>query len=269
MPYAIHGTIERDLECLENLGVIEKVCHSEWAAPIVAVPKSDGAVRVCGDYKVTVNTVLQVDQYPVLRADDLFATLSGGQKFSKLDLSHAYQQVLLDDDSQKYVTINTHKGLYRYNRLPFGIASAPAIFQQTMEKILHGLPGVTVYIDDILVTGHNDQEHLEAFEKEEECLQRYGLWLKRGKCSFMQSSVEYLGYNVDKDGLHATPAKVDAILRAPEPNNVQQLRSFLGLVNYYGKFIHHLSTLTQPLNQLFSRMYLGCGLRNVKKHLKY
>ena len=116
--------------------------------------------------------------------------------FSKLDLSHAYQQVLLDDGSQKYVTINTHKGLYRYNRLPFGIASAPAIFQQTMEKILQGLPGVTVYIDDILVTGRDDQEHLEALEKVMERLQRYGLRLKRGKCSFMQSSVEYLGYIV-------------------------------------------------------------------------
>ena len=138
--------------------------YSDWEAPIVVVPKSDGAVRICGDYKVTINPVLQVDQYPVPKADDLFATLAGEQKFSKLDISQAYQQVLLEEESRKYVTINTHKGLYRYNRLPFGIASAPAIFQQTMEKILQGLSGVTVYIDDILVTGRNDEEHLVALE---------------------------------------------------------------------------------------------------------
>ena len=148
------------------------------------------------------------------------------------------------------MTINTHKGLYQYNRLPFGIASAPAIFQQTMEKILQGLPGVTVYIDDILVTGRNDEEHLETLEKVLSRLQEYGLRLKREKCYFMQPSVEYLGYIVDKDGLHATPAKIEAITKAPKPRNVQELRSFLGFVNYYGKFIHQLSTLIQPLNHL-------------------
>jgi len=138
VPYALRGAVEQDLERLERLGVIEKVQYSDWAAPIVPVPKGDGGIHICGDYKVTVNPVLKVDQYPVPTAEDLFATLAGGQTFTKLDLSHAYQQVLLDPESRKYVTINTHKGLYQYTRLPFGIASAPAVFQQIMEKILHG-----------------------------------------------------------------------------------------------------------------------------------
>lgn len=215
--YAIHGAIERDLERLENLGVIEKTNYSDWAAPIVAVPKADGTMRICGDYKVTINPVLQVDQYPVPKAEDLFATLAGGQKFSKLDLSQAYQQVLLEDDSRKFITINTHKGLYQFNRLPFGVVSAPAIFQQTMEKILQGLSGVTVNIDDILVMGRNDEEHLDALKKVLHRLSEYGLRLNREKCSFMQPSVEYLGYIVDKDGLHATPAKIEAIVNAPTP----------------------------------------------------
>ena len=110
VPYAIRGAIEKDLERLERLGVIK---FSDWAAPIVAVPKPDGSVRICGDFKVTINPVLQVDQYPVPKTDYLFAMLGGGQKFTKLDLSHAYQQVLLDDESREYVTINTHKGLYQ------------------------------------------------------------------------------------------------------------------------------------------------------------
>ena len=107
VPYALRGAVERDLERLENLGVIEKMNFSHWAAPIVTVPKPDGSVRICGDYKVTVNPVLQVDQYLVPKAEDLFATLAGGQKFTKLDLSHAYQQVLLSKDSRQYVTIYT------------------------------------------------------------------------------------------------------------------------------------------------------------------
>ena len=121
----ICGAIERDLERLENLGVIKKVNYSDWAALIVAVPKSDRTVQVCGDYRVTGNPVLQVHQYPVPKTDDLTATLGGVQKFSKLDLSH---QILLEENSRKYVMINTHKRLYQFNSLPFGIASAPAIF---------------------------------------------------------------------------------------------------------------------------------------------
>ena len=91
--------------------------------PVVPVPKADGSIRICGDYKVTMNPVLQVNQFPMPLPNDLFATLAGGKKFSKLDLSHAYQQVLLEPESRAYLTINTHKGLYRYTRLPFGVAS--------------------------------------------------------------------------------------------------------------------------------------------------
>ena len=116
--------------------------HSEWAAPIVAVPKKDGKFRICGDYKVTVNQALEIDQYPLPKPEDLFATLAGGKKFTKLDLSQAYQQLVLEDDSRKYLTINTHRGLYCYTRLPFGVASAPAMFQQVMDTILQGIPNV-------------------------------------------------------------------------------------------------------------------------------
>ena len=159
----------------------------------------------------------------------------------------------MEPESRKYVTINTHKGLYQYNKLPFGVVSSPAVFQQTMEKILQGIPRVVVYIDDMLITGRSNEEHLKILEQVLACLQEYGLHLKKEKCSFMRPSVEYLGYIVDMDGLRATPTKVEAITSAPEPRNVHELRSFLGLVNYYGKFICHMSTVTQPLNQLLCR----------------
>ena len=140
MPYSLKGAIKQDLERLENLGVIEKVQFSDWAAPVVPVQKSDGTVRLCGDYKVTINPVLNVDKYPVSKAEDLSATLAGGKKVSKLYLSHAYQQVLLESDSCQFVTISTHKGLYQYTRLPFGVALAPTVFQQIMERIFNGIP---------------------------------------------------------------------------------------------------------------------------------
>ena len=178
VPYALKGAIEQDLERLERAGILEKVRYSDWAAPIVPVPKADGGIRLCGDYKVTVNPILKVDQYPMPTAEDLLATLAGGEKFSKLDLSHAYQQVILDQESRKYVTVNTHKGLYQYTRLPFGIASAPAVFQQIMEKMLHGIPHVAIYLDNILITGRDDAEHLSILRQVLDRLRQFGVRLK-------------------------------------------------------------------------------------------
>ena len=152
VPYALKSKVELELDRLEKDGIIEPVQFSDWAAPIVPVVKPDGTVRICGDYKLTVNQAAKTDTYPLPRIEELFASLSGGLTFKKLDLAHAYNQIPLDDDSKPCVTINTLKGLYRYNRLPFGVASAPSIFQRTMENLLQGLPHVSVYIDDILVT---------------------------------------------------------------------------------------------------------------------
>jgi len=114
---------------LETAGTLQKVSHSDWAAPIVPVPKGCGTIRICGDYKVTVNPYLDIDRYPLPEPNDLCASLAGGQRFTKLDLSQAYTQMPLHEDCQQYTTINTHQGLYGYTRLPFGIASAPAIFK--------------------------------------------------------------------------------------------------------------------------------------------
>ena len=219
----------------------------------MVVTKPDKSLRLCGDYKVTVNKVLDVDQYPLLKPDDLFATLAGGDKFSKMDLASAYQQMELDDESQEMVTLNTHHGLYRPVRMPFGIANAPAIFQNVMDQVLHGLKGVVCYLDDILVTDKNDEEHLVNLKATLDRLKQHGLRLKRSKCVFMADSVEYLGYRVDRTGLHATEKKQAAIQQAPRPKDVKQLRAFLGLVNYYGKFIPQLSTIEKPLNDLLKK----------------
>ena len=250
MPYAIKEQVSKELDRLEGIGVLRKVSHSEWASPLVPVPKRDGSIRLCGDFKVSLNPFLKVEQYPLPTPADLFACLTGGKRFSKLDLTAAYQQVVLDPDSAKLVTINTHKGLYACDRLPFGVASAPALFQRIMDTVLQGIPKSICYIDDILVTGSTDAEHLKHLEEVLTRLQKYGIRLKREKCVFLQDSVEYLGHRVDARGIHTSKKKVQAILEAPVPKNLPEFRSFLGLLNYYAKFIPNLASVLHPLHRL-------------------
>ena len=250
VPFALKAAIDRELDRLENEGILEPVTYSEWAAPVVPVPKTEGQIRLCGDYKVTINPVLEVDQYPLPKPDNIFATLSTGKVFSKIDLTHAYQQMKLTEDSRNYVTINTHRGLFRYTRLPFGVASAPSIFQKVMDTVLQGLPNAICYLDDILVSGATKEEHLHNLEMVLQRLEQYNIRAKKAKCAFMCDAVEYLGHRIDADGLHTLSSKVKAIQDAPQPQNVQELRSFLGLLHYYGKFLPNLATLLHPLNAL-------------------
>ena len=151
------------------------------------------------------------------------------------------------------VTINTHQGLYRYmyTRLPFGVSPAPAIFQRVMDTTLQGVPHTVCYLDDILVTGSTQQEHLQNLEEVIKRLRDQGASIKKRKCAFLQKSVEFLGHQIDSEGLHTTTKKVETIfVQVPRPSNQRQPCSFLGLVQYYRKFAPNLSTLLHPLNNL-------------------
>ena len=198
------------------------------------------------------NRASKLDVFPLPRIEDLFASLARGNKFSKLDLAHAYQQVPLDEQWKKLVVINTPKGLFRYNRLPFGISSAPAIFQRIIDGILQGILHVCIYLDDILITGEDDAEHLHTLELVLSRLEAAGLRLKK-KCAFLMPSVGYLGHTIAADGLYPTKEKTRAIVEAPTPQDVSQLRSFLGMVNYYCKFLPNLSSTLAPLYRLLEK----------------
>ena len=137
--------IECELDRLQSEGIISPVEYSDWAAPIIPILKADGTVRICGDYKTTINRNSKLDGYHLPKAEDLFTTLMGGQTFTKLDLTNASAQMELDDDSNPYTCINTHQGLYMENRYPFGIRSAAPIFQRKMETFLKTVPKTVVF----------------------------------------------------------------------------------------------------------------------------
>ena len=241
VPYALKAKVEKELDRLSE-GIISPV-------------------------EFTVNQVSKLDNYPIPKTEDLLATLGGGNKFTKLDMSQAYQQLLLDEESKKFTTINTHKGLYQYNRLPFGVSSAPGIFQRTMENLLQGIPHVVVRVDDILVSGKDDLDHLANLEVVLSRLSRAGLKLRLVKCLFMQPEVTYCGYVISGDGIQPVVAKVDAIKNAPEPKDakvdaiknasepkdVSQLRAFLGMLNYCHRFLPDVATILEPLHQLLRK----------------
>ncbi|KAK3100621.1 hypothetical protein FSP39_022706 [Pinctada imbricata] len=253
--HALKERVNRELDKLVDDGVLEKCDYSEWATPIVPIPKKDGSVRICGDFKVTVNPMLEVDQYPLPRIEDVFAALAGGQHFTKIDLRHAFLQMEVDEVSKPLLTINTEKGLYRFKRLLYGVASAPAIWQRSIDIVLQGLSGVKCVIDDMVITGRTEEEHLRNLDAVLTRLEQYGLRANMDKCQFFASKIEFCGYEIDRLGLHKTQKKIEAVLNAPVPTNVTELRSFLGIVNYYARFLPNMSAVLHPLYQLLQK---GC-----------
>ena len=253
VPLALRGKVEKELDRLQSEGVIVPVEHSEWAAPIVPVLKANGDVRICGDYKLTVNKAAKVDKFPIPNIQDLYETLSGGVAYSKLDLSNAYQQIVLDADSHKLTTITTSKSLFAYTRLCYGVASAPGIFQREMEQLVQQIPMCAVYLDDILVSGRTQQEARTNLLTVLARLETAGLRLRLAKCAFMQSSVVYLGHRLDAEGVHPTQDKLQAVQQAPAPTTVSELRSYLGMINYYHRFLKNLSAILAPLHELLQK----------------
>ena len=225
VPFALQARVDEEIDRLVKEDVLRPVEQSAWAAPVVVVRKGDGSIRLCGDYKVTINPFLENNQYATPNAQDLFATLAGGRKFTRLDLKQANLQMEVEPESQPYLTINTRKGLFTFNRMPFGIRTAPSIWQKAMDMILTGIPGVCCFLDDILVVGSTDEEHDERLKQ---VLERLSQSLRKDKCVFGKREVQYLGHVVDHQGLRPTTEKVKAISEAPEPSNLTELKSFLG-----------------------------------------
>ena len=158
VPYHLRDRVNDELSRLEREGILERVDSSDCACPIVPIVKTSGKIRFCGNYRATINNATKTDQYHIPRTKDIYSTLNGGKVFRKFDCSNAYLQYRLHVDYRKYTTNNTPIGLFLYTRLPFGVSSAPAIYQRVMDNMLKSIPGVCVYLDDIIICGSTEQE---------------------------------------------------------------------------------------------------------------
>ena len=253
VPYALRDKIENELCRLEKNGIIKPVTTSEWATPIVPVLKSNGQIRICGDFKITLNPWLESNKHPIPRVTDLATKMSGATVFSSLDLAHAYQQVELDDASRELVTVNTHKGLFRFTRLTYGVSPAPGLFQNEIEKVLAGIDNVSPYFDDVFIYGKTQADHDVALYKVLKRFEECNLTVKLSKCQFSKSGIKFLGYEIDSKGLHVSSNKIDAIISMAKPTNQTELKSFLGMLNYYSKFIKNYASIVSPLYELLKK----------------
>lgn len=253
VPYSALETIEKELKRLQDIGVIEKVDYSEWASPTVYVKKKNNKIRVCADFSTGLNDCLKEHNYPLPTPEEIFSKLSGGKIFTKIDLSEAYWQVKVQEDCAKYLTLNTHKGLFSLKRLPFGLKVAPNLFQQIMDTMLAGLDFAMAYLDDILIRSKNVEEHKIHIGKVFERISNYGLKVALEKCNFGMDKIEYLGQVIDRNGRKPNPNRTEAIKNMPRPENIVQLQSFLGLANYYNSYIPKMHELRAPLNELLKK----------------
>uniref|UniRef100_A0A914VZT6 RNA-directed DNA polymerase n=1 Tax=Plectus sambesii TaxID=2011161 RepID=A0A914VZT6_9BILA len=252
LPFALKPTVEMEFNQLAELQVVSAVDYSEWAAPIVVALKPGGKICVCADFSTGLNKQLDLHQHPLPRTQDLLASLGKNKYYTKIDFSDAYLQIELDDKAKKLVVVSTHKGLYRYNRLPFGVSSAPSIFQKMMDTMLQGIDGVHVYIDDIVIVGRTKEEHRAHLRSVLSRIKDFGFHVRKDKCSFEKSEIVYLGFIINNDGICADLKKIAAITDMPQPGDVKALKAFLGMVNHYHCFIPNLADLEQPLTHLSS-----------------
>ncbi|XP_063900178.1 uncharacterized protein K02A2.6-like [Zophobas morio] len=253
VPLAYKEKVETELNRLEKEGVIEPIESSEWATPLVPVMKKDGTLRLCGDYRITANKWFEEVKYPLPTLEEMFSKLNGGESFSRIDLSNAYNQLVVDEETSKILTWNTHKGLYRVKRIPFGITPASAIFQRTLEQVLQGIDRAANFMDDIIITGNSRVEHIDTLRKVFQRLKDAGLKVKLSKCTFFEEESTFLGLRVTKEGLRKDSEKVKAILDAPTPQTMTQVQSFAGMVNYYSKFVPKLAILMKPMYNLLKK----------------
>jgi len=219
LPFALQDIMSAMLTKLEQEGKLIKVDRSEWASPIFLVPKKkNGQYRLCVDLKKTLNPSLCTDVYALPTLENIFAKLNGGAVFCVLDLSEAYTQLKVNPESQKLLTVNTHKSLFQFTRLVYGISSAPALFQKFIDTLVQGIPNTVAYLDDILIQGSNFPMCLDTVTLVLQKLNDHNVRIQPNKCLWFKSSVEYLGHVISEQG--RAPSLTQAIVDAPVPTNV-------------------------------------------------
>jgi hypothetical protein len=237
-------------------GILE-VSQSPYGAPVLFVPKPNGrGLRLCVDYRA-LNSITVKNRCTIPRIDDLLDAVAGSSYFTSLDLTSGYHQILISEEDRPKTAFRTPFGHFQFKVLIEGLTNAPATFQTVMNSILHPYirKFVVVYIDDILIFSKSEAEHQAHVRLVLEVLKRERFFVWKAKSSFAQSEIKYLGHIVDKPGIRPDPKKVEAVQTWPVPKNVHDVRSILGLVNYFRKFIEHYSEIAVPLTNLTKKSH--------------
>ena len=245
--------IQAQVEELLGKGLIEP-SHSPYGAPVLFVGKKDGGLRMCVDYRA-LNRVTIKNRYPLPRIDDIMDQLQGASVFSSLDLRSGYHQIRLMDTDVEKTAFRTPMGLYQFRVLSFGLTNAPSIFQHVMNDVFRPFIGqfVMIYLDDILVYSRTMETHLEHLKAIFRRLRQRKLYVKLSKCCFGRRELHFLGHVVSGDGIRVDPAKTAAVEKWPTPGNVHELRSFLGMANYFRKFLEGYSSRVHNLYALLRK----------------
>lgn len=245
--------ITDDITELENKGIIRK-SKSPWGTNIVLVMKKDGSRRMCMDFR-SLNTVTKKDVYPLPRIDEILDVLQGMKFFTSLDQANAYWAIPISENDREKTAFVSPSGLYEFNYLPFGLCNAPATFQRLMDVLLSGLQWETclVYLDDILIFGKTHDIMLERLQEVLKRLDTSGIKLRLNKCKFSATKIAYLGHVISEEGVSTDPQKTQAVANIPTPTDKRAVKSFLGLVSYYRRFIKNCSSIANPLVGLLKK----------------
>ncbi|KAJ3659377.1 hypothetical protein Zmor_011067 [Zophobas morio] len=255
IPINLRGAVEQEITRLMKQNIIEKATGpTPWVSPIVVVPKhhDPNSIRICVDMREANKAILR-ERHPTPTIEEIFAQLNGATVFSKIDLKDGYHQLTLEESSRYITVFSTHIGLYQYKRLSFGINSAAEIFQNTIRQLLNQIDSVLNISDDILIFGTTQQDHDKTLKQVIERLDNHNLTINTKKCIFNTNKIDFFGYVFSSKGIYPDPDKVKSVSNLEPPRNVHELRSFLGTLNYVGKFLPHLATNTAILRELITK----------------
>ena len=239
------ATAKEEFATMERLGIVRR-SNSPWASPLHMVPKADGSWRPCGDFR-RLNNITAHDRYPIPHVQDFSIRLAGMNIFSKIDLVRGYHQVPVRAEDVPKTAVITPFGLFEFLRMPFGLKGAAQTFQRLMDSVLRDLAFVFVYLDDILVASPSVDEHLSHLRQVFQRLDGHGLIVNTAKCQFGLSVIDFLGHRISSQGAVPLPSKVHAVADFPRPVSVRSLQEFLGMVNFYNRFLPRAAQLLQPL----------------------
>ena len=253
VPYRLQELFDKTLSDMESTKIITKVTEpTELVNPIATVTKQSGALRICLD-PLELNKAIRREHYSIPMRGEIVAKLHGSKYSSTLDSTSGFLQIPLDDPTSYVTNFATPSGRYRFLRLPFGIKSAPEVFRRTIVEMFHDIEGVETYIDDILIYAPTEEEHDRRLRAVLQRCRDANLSLNKNKCVIKTQELKYLGHIISPDGVKADPAKVAAIVDMPVPESKEDVRRFIGLINYLSKYCPNLSSIAAPLRNLMKK----------------